>query len=219
MALTRTQEKAARLLGLGVCKTKVEVCKKVGISKRTLYNWLQNEDFLKKIEEFRHSAEVQLTPEYIIENTSADDKVQLVKLLQKDVEISSHLFPEIKTLVGRVRKANPKYDDFLLRDIDEELNKVQGIIQWKLGSKAFNENGELISKETDWYEYLDKLGERTQLLELLDSADHEENDGLVDDYVHWEETEKHHAYKKAINNIEEEKGKLKATGKVIEADP
>ena len=218
MGLTKTQERAARYLGLDICETKTEVAKKCGISKRTIFNWLQDEQFLEKIEEYRHSAEIQLTPEYILANTSEDDKVQLVKMLQNDEEVGKHLLPEIKTLIGRVRKADAKFDDLMLRDIKEELEKVVGLIKHKLGSKAYTEDGELLSQETEWYETLEKLEKNFQIIELLDSAGYEEDRGVGDNYVMWEKTKKHRAYKSAIDTIEEKKKKLKATGRVIEAD-
>ena len=69
MSLKPNHIKAARLWGTGVVEKKVELAKRIDCSSRTIFSLFNNEEFLEKVEEFRRSTEVQLSPEYILANT------------------------------------------------------------------------------------------------------------------------------------------------------
>ena len=114
-------------------------------------------------------------------------------------------------------KLPTKCDDFLLRDIERKLDKIKGMIAFKMGSKAYTEDGELISSEQDWYENLEEWTKTLTMMDIMEEAKYEFVEG-EERLTIYEKGREHRAYQAALDGIEVRKKKLKATGKVIEAD-
>ena len=122
MELSPKQKKAIKLLVGGA--TKAEVTRQLGLSQRTIYNWLENKTFKKEMDRLQNSIE-----EY--------DELLLVKSRNPEAEIEN-LFSVLLYLANHAKNESVKYNSccYLL---DRYLGKPT--------AKA--ETTEIMSKEKD----------------------------------------------------------------------
>jgi len=213
MGLKPNQIQAARFWGTGVAKTKTELAKMVNCSTRTIFSLFNNEEFLEKVEEFRQSTEVHLTPENFLQQASDDEIKRMRELLDKDPKVVDRLdLPELRELRMRIRKANPKFDAHFLRDLKASLRLIIGMIEYKRGNNGYDMDGNLISRETDFYVWLDKLKYTINIMNLLEEAREEEEDEGLEKFY---QSKKGKAYKSALESIQDIKMKLEESGMLL----
>ena len=213
MSLKPNHVKAARLWGTGVVETKAELAKSIDCSTRTIFSLFNNEEFLEKVEEFRRSTEVQLSPENFLKHASEDDIKRLRELLDKDPNVESRLdLPELRELRLRIRKASPKFDSHFLRDLKGALRLIMGMIEYKQGNQGYDLDGNLLSYETDLYVWLERLESKINIMKLLEEAREEEEDETLEQFY---QSRKGKAYKSALEGIQDAKLRLEENGMLL----
>jgi len=213
MSLKPIQIKAARLYGTGVVETKVELAKSVDRSSRTIFSWFTNEEFLQKVDEFRESTEVHLTPENFLQQASDDDIKRMRELLNKDPKVVDRLdLPELRELRLRIRKAHPTYDSHFLRDLKASLRLIMGMIEYKQGNNGYDMDGNLINRERDFYVWLKRFESKIKLMRMLEETKLELDNEKREQFP---QSKKGKAYKSALESIQDIKMKLEESGRLL----
>jgi hypothetical protein len=158
---------------------------------------------------------VQLSPENFLQHASEDDIKRMQELLDKDPKINSRLdLPELRELRLRIRRADPKYDAHFIRDLKGSLRLLMGMIEYKQGNDGYDMEGNLLSYETDFYVWLNRLESRIKLLLLLDEADAEEGEE-ENGHELFHQSKKGKAYKAALEGIQDAKLRLEESGMLL----
>ena len=213
MSLKPIQIDAARRYGTGVVETKVELAKIVGRSTRTVFTWFTNDEFLQKVDEFRQSTEVQLSPENFLQQASDDDIKRMRELLDKDPKVVDRLdLPELRELRLRIRKAHPTYDSHFLRDLKASLRLIVGMIEYKQGNNGYDMEGNLINYETDFYVWLKRFESNINLMLMFEETNLEEEDESLEQFYQSREGK---AYTSALEGIKDAKMRLEESGRLL----
>ncbi len=110
-ALTDRQVDAARMLAMNPGRAKVSVAVSLGISRRSLFRWLNNQAFLAKIKEFRRSPVITGDVEAIYEMLGEKEKEELRELLgseKSEINLSELMVIEERILEAAAKCEGPR---------------------------------------------------------------------------------------------------------------
>jgi hypothetical protein len=197
MPLKRTQINAARLIATDPEMLQTEVAKRVGVTTRSIQLWNRDEEFREKIEELREEVEIQLTPEQFLKHASPDDKIRMLKYLNEDKEaLDKETLPEIRTLIGKVRRLkDSSKDEEYLDKLNKQLQKLSGIIEYHRGIPGYTEDGENPKPEVSLAYTFNLLAKELKLHDMAQGY-------VADDYYAYQESPKHLENQRTIKAAE-----------------
>lgn len=143
-ALSSTQLDGARLLALHPTMTRKAVAKGLGVSVRSVFRWLQDEEFRSRVNELRRSALVELDAESVLKMLSAREREKLRSMLHQTGSGAVDISEEIR---GIEEKLSAHLDrDYMANKRSVEQAAVQialllGRIWRSTGSVHYRTNG------------------------------------------------------------------------------
>ena len=148
--LNSRQIDAARMLALEPDRTKESVASSLKISRRTIFRWLSDARFQKKIEEFRRSKMVANDAKSVLRMLSAKEKRDLFLLLLEEKENSHLNLPEIEELESRIMRVADNDNDPLHEKTRNAVRKVELLLgrlrRNALHSRDYNPDGTLVER-------------------------------------------------------------------------
>ena len=144
--LTDKQLAAARLLATDPTSTKQDVAATLNIGRRTIFRWMNNPAFVKKIEEFKRSALVKPDVGTILKLLSQSEKSQLLEKLLGQKGQSS--LPQIKELEDQVMGLR---DTEQIEDAIDKIERLAGRLRKRVipgADKLYDHTGRAIHNAT-----------------------------------------------------------------------
>ncbi len=123
--LSSRQIDCARLIATSPGRSKQDIASSLKISRRTVFRWLANEAFRKKVEEFRRSKIVTSDAKSIYGMLLPKDRKELLTLLLDEKENRHLRFPEIAELESKIMQIAENDHDPLQKATKGAVEKVE----------------------------------------------------------------------------------------------
>lgn len=126
--LSSRQLDCARLIATSPGRSKQDIASSLKISRRTVFRWLTDEVFQKKIEEFRRSKIVTSDAKSIYGMLSVKDRKELLSLLLGEKENRHLHLPEIAELENKIMEVAKNDDDPMQEKTRKAIEKVERLL-------------------------------------------------------------------------------------------